>query len=94
MTSGYHLIIILEVRSDWIPTGRLLPVAGSAFDLRTPRRLGDIIEDSDILFHHNFCVSRSGFEFHFAGNTSGNRPLSRRIQRPAESAVLQRKLLP
>ncbi|XP_050682879.1 galactose mutarotase-like isoform X2 [Leptidea sinapis] len=51
---------ILEVRSDWIPTGRLLPVAGSAFDLRTPRRLGDIIEDSDILFHHNFCVSRSG----------------------------------
>ncbi|CAG4990429.1 unnamed protein product [Colias eurytheme] len=51
---------VVEVRSDWVPTGRLLPVGGTSFDLRSPKRLGDIIENSKNLFHHNLCVTKNG----------------------------------
>ncbi|XP_050682874.1 galactose mutarotase-like [Leptidea sinapis] len=48
---------MLETRKDWIPTGKLIPIAGTPLDLFTPKRLGDFIELSKILFHHNFCVA-------------------------------------
>ncbi|MEO9326123.1 aldose epimerase family protein [Nocardioides sp. C4-1] len=41
--------------ADGIPTGRLEPVAGTAYDLRTPRGLGEL-RDLD----HNFVVDGTG----------------------------------
>ena len=42
---GHRLSVVaaamLPVRADMIPTGELAPVAGTAFDLRQARRLGD-----------------------------------------------------
>ncbi|CAG4990434.1 unnamed protein product [Colias eurytheme] len=51
---------MLEARSDWIPTGKLIKIAGTPLDLYTPKRLGDFIEFSKLLFHHNFCVATNG----------------------------------
>jgi aldose 1-epimerase len=34
---------ITPVEPDLIPTGELLPVAGTPFDLRTPRRVGEVL---------------------------------------------------
>ncbi len=42
---------ILEVDEDLIPTGQLLPVAGTPHDFALPRRIGDARHD------HNFCLS-------------------------------------
>lgn len=36
-----HADRVLEVDPDTVPTGRILEVAGTALDYRTPRRLGD-----------------------------------------------------
>lgn len=41
----------LPVDADLIPTGQVAPVAGSAFDFRDSRRIGDTGYD------HNFCLS-------------------------------------
>ena len=38
---------VLPVRADMIPTGELAPVAGTAFDLREPRRIGDGLGQHD-----------------------------------------------
>ena len=49
-----------------IPTGSLPPVAGSAFDFRTPHTIGSRIEDADpqLLiaggYDHNFVLDREG----------------------------------
>ncbi|XP_073954813.1 galactose mutarotase-like [Choristoneura fumiferana] len=48
---------ITETDSDSIPTGRFTPVGGTPFDLRTPKRLGDIISKNQMLFDNNFCVT-------------------------------------
>ncbi|CAG4990444.1 unnamed protein product [Colias eurytheme] len=53
---------ITESNAANIPTGRLLKVGGTPFDLRVPVRLGDIISKHEKLFDHNFCVSDSGME--------------------------------
>ena len=39
--------IITPVAAGLIPTGELRPVAGTVFDLREPRRLGDLIRSQD-----------------------------------------------
>jgi aldose 1-epimerase len=36
---------VTEVDAELIPTGRLLPVAGTPFDFRTPRRIGDALDE-------------------------------------------------
>lgn len=52
----------LPVRADLVPTGDIAPVAGTPFDLRTARRLGDsLAQDHPQLelaggFDHNFCL--------------------------------------
>ncbi|EFA01124.1 galactose mutarotase [Tribolium castaneum] len=51
---------ITDVDTDCIPTGKLLPVANTVFDLQIPKSLGDIIAKvpkSDG-FDHNFCVNK------------------------------------
>ncbi|NHI19698.1 galactose mutarotase [Phycicoccus endophyticus] len=35
------------VRPDLVPTGEVVPVAGTPFDLRTPRRVGDVLAEDD-----------------------------------------------
>ncbi|VVD01675.1 unnamed protein product [Leptidea sinapis] len=51
---------ITETTSESIPTGRLLDVGGTPFDLRTPTRLGDVMAKDELLFDDNFCVSTFG----------------------------------
>ncbi|MFZ1814342.1 MAG: aldose epimerase family protein [Rhizobiaceae bacterium] len=46
----------LPVDAEMIPTGEVRPVAGTPFDLRTARRLGDVSANHPI--DHNFCISR------------------------------------
>ncbi|XP_008199065.1 galactose mutarotase isoform X2 [Tribolium castaneum] len=51
---------ITEVDNDSIPTGKLLPVANTVFDLQVPKVLGDVITkvpNSDG-FDHNFCINK------------------------------------
>ncbi|CAG9865559.1 unnamed protein product [Phyllotreta striolata] len=49
-----------EVDCDSIPTGKLLPVAGTVFDLRVPKVLGDVIHKIPGYdgFDHNFCINK------------------------------------
>ena len=58
---------ITPTDGNQIPTGELLPVAGTAFDFRSPRRIGDGIDDPDdpqvALAHgydHNFVLNHPG----------------------------------
>lgn len=49
-----------EVDEDAIPTGNLLPVAGTIFDLQTPTVLADVIHNipGSSGYDHNFCVNQ------------------------------------
>nr|CAI5827835.1 unnamed protein product [Callosobruchus analis] len=51
---------ITEVDEDSIPTGKLLPVANTIFDLRIPNILGKVIDRIPGFdgFDHNFCVNQ------------------------------------
>lgn len=51
---------ITENDRDSIPTGKLLPVAGSIFDLQIPHVLGDVLPYVPIVggYDHNFCVTK------------------------------------
>ncbi|XP_061717200.1 galactose mutarotase isoform X1 [Cydia pomonella] len=53
---------ITETDENSIPTGRLTKVGGTPFDLRTPKRLGDIISKNPKLFDDNFCITTFGKE--------------------------------
>lgn len=54
---------VTEVDDELIPTGKLLPVAGSAFDFREWKKIGeDILNDEPVLrygngYDHNFVVN-------------------------------------
>ncbi|KAJ8936761.1 hypothetical protein NQ318_023198 [Aromia moschata] len=50
-----------EVDENSIPTGKLLPVGGSVFDLRIPRVLGEVIHKIPGYdgYDHNFCVNKA-----------------------------------
>ena len=48
--------------ADHIPTGEILNVSGTPFDLRQPVRLGDVIADPDFDgYDHNFVLKGDGF---------------------------------
>lgn len=50
----------LPVNQDLIPTGDLQPVAGTVFDFRNGRRIGQArIEGLPVPYDHNFCLSRA-----------------------------------
>ena len=57
---------ITPVDAGLIPTGKLRPVAGSPFDFRAPRRVGDgVNEDEEQIdvgrgYDHNFVLTRGG----------------------------------
>ncbi|XP_013192719.1 galactose mutarotase [Amyelois transitella] len=48
---------ITETDSESIPTGKLIPVGGTAFDFRVPRRLADVMEKKQDLFDDNFVIT-------------------------------------
>ncbi|KAL1491923.1 hypothetical protein ABEB36_012442 [Hypothenemus hampei] len=49
-----------EVDKDSIPTGKLLPVSGTIFDLRIPKVLGTVIHmiPGYSGYDHNFCITK------------------------------------
>lgn len=49
----------LPTRPDQIPTGEIAPVAGTAFDFRQPRPVRRNAADGQVLYDHNFCLSRA-----------------------------------
>ncbi|KAJ2941130.1 hypothetical protein O0L34_g10365 [Tuta absoluta] len=53
---------ITETDSNSIPTGKLLPVGGTPFDLRIATRLGDKLSKSDVLYDDNFCITTNGIQ--------------------------------
>lgn len=52
---------ITEVDSEAIPTGNLLPVVGTIFDLQTPKLLGNVINSvpGQSGYDHNFCINKA-----------------------------------
>ncbi len=52
------------VNSEKIPTGELASVNGTAFDLRSETRLGDVINLISGGYDHNFVASISTFKFY------------------------------
>jgi aldose 1-epimerase len=59
---GHQLTIFAEhytpVDAELIPTGELAPVEGTAFDFRTPHRIGDRIADTGAGYDHNFVIKK------------------------------------
>ncbi|KAL3265432.1 hypothetical protein HHI36_009636 [Cryptolaemus montrouzieri] len=53
-----------DVDKDSIPSGKLLPVGGTIFDLRIPRILGEVIHKIPGYdgYDHNFCVTKGEFQ--------------------------------
>ncbi|XP_053616504.1 galactose mutarotase [Plodia interpunctella] len=51
---------ITETDADSIPTGKLVAVGGTAYDLRVPSRLAHVMEKKPGLFDDNFCVTSFG----------------------------------
>lgn len=62
---------IVETRDDLIPTGRLLPVAGTLYDLRDVRRIGEVLDRR----HENEAMDKAnGFDVSYVLNGTGLRP--------------------
>lgn len=67
--------------ADQIPTGAIVPVAGSAFDLRTPRLLRDVVSRDELTaggLDHSYVLERSSSELREAA----------RLMHPASGRVL------
>lgn len=68
-----------EVTSELIPTGRILPVDGTALDFRTARRIGDGLDSPDGRidefggYDHNFCLSTATGAVRHAATLGGDR---------------------
>ncbi|XP_060529242.1 galactose mutarotase-like isoform X1 [Cylas formicarius] len=73
---------ITEVDAESIPTGNLLPVAGTVFDLRIPKTLSDVIDKVPGYsgFDHNFCVTK--------GTTQENTFMARAVH-PTSARVIE-----
>ena len=56
----------LENSAECMPTGKILPVDGTPFDFRTPKKVGRDLEQDDVQLHncggydHNFCLPGDG----------------------------------
>ncbi len=65
--SGYQVQInadaITEVDAESIPTGKIAPVEGTAFDFRKPTVLSTI---KDFWYDHNYCLNKNGDDMTFA----------------------------
>ena len=67
----------LPVDDDLIPTGQIAPVAGTAFDFLTPRRIGSAGYD------HNFCLSTTPQPLRPVARLSGRSGLILQIETTA-----------
>ncbi|HKK63159.1 MAG TPA: aldose epimerase family protein [Bacteroidales bacterium] len=58
----HHLMIdadqITELDEHSVPTGRILDVAGTCFDFREPKTIGQDIDDTPPGYDHNFVVNQ------------------------------------
>lgn len=87
---GHRLAIdaddIAPVGAGLIPTGALLPVAGTAFDFRVPRPIGERIGCSDEQLRHG-----AGYDHHFILNkrTPHALALAARVHEPVSGRVLE-----
>lgn len=78
----------LPVKPNQLPTGEILPVAGTPFDFRTPRRIGDRLRDNDpqlvrsFGYDHNFVLDRDGV-------APGELSLAARVIDPASGRSLE-----
>ncbi|PSJ40408.1 aldose epimerase family protein [Allosphingosinicella deserti] len=78
-----HAARIAELDAKRIPTGALLPVDGTPFDLRTPARIGDRIGST-----HPLMLLARGFDHGFAIDGSGLRLAARAVD-PASGRTLE-----
>lgn len=69
---------VTEVDENSIPTGRSLPVEGTAFDFRCPRVIGKSIDDEHIQlqytggYDHNFCLNNCDGSLRKIGEAQGD----------------------
>ena len=62
-----HATRMTACSPDLLPTGELLPVAGTPFDFRTPKPIGQDIDADNLYisyphgYDHNFCLDGEGF---------------------------------
>ncbi|NHZ82167.1 galactose-1-epimerase [Massilia sp. CCM 8695] len=77
---------ITPIDSTLIPTGELAPVAGSAFDFRTPHAIGERIGADEEQLRHG-----SGYDHNFVLNQPAPRTmtLAARVHEPVSGRVLE-----
>ena len=59
------------LNAERIPTGELIPVAGTGFDFREPASIKDNLERSAEEYDHNFVLNKNGNPFSFAALLAG-----------------------
>ena len=64
---------MVEVDGELIPTGNMLSVAGTPYDLRTPTLLGEVIQRRD----NAMFAAANGFDIGYVLNGAGMRPIAR-----------------
>lgn len=73
---GHHLWVaadhVTENDAHLLPTGELLPVEGTALDLREPRRLGDVVRSTE-----PSVVAARGLDHNYVLTGVGLRPVAR-----------------
>ncbi len=75
---------ITEADAESIPTGRLLPVEGTPFDFRTPKPIGqDIEQDNEQL------KNGGGYDHNFALNTDGSMKKVACVKAPASGRTME-----
>ena len=77
---------ITPIDSTLIPTGELAPVAGTAFDFRTPHPIGERIGNDEEQLRHG-----SGYDHNFVLNKPAPRAMSlaARVHEPVSGRVLE-----
>ena len=87
---GHELMIAADgftpIDSTLIPTGRIAPVAGTAFDFCAPRPIGARIGDDDEQLRNG-----AGYDHNFVLNKAraGTSTLAARVREPASGRVLE-----
>jgi aldose 1-epimerase len=80
-----HADAITPVDAALIPTGVLAPVAGTPFDFRSPRRIGERIGQPDKQLRHG-----AGYDHNFVlDKAPGRMALAARVREPASGRVLE-----
>jgi aldose 1-epimerase len=76
---------IVEVDSDMVPTGKLLDVKGTPFDLNTPVTIGDKIDSDSVQLKH-----AGGFDHcHVLDSTGGTLAWAAEVYEPESGRVIE-----